>query len=243
MATLSFQELQDVVRTGAAARCRTTLQVVGGEDTGMFLPPYTDSAYAVEKRRLPNFQDPGDCVLLDAVQSQANRMEEALQQAIDDGTFKNAGISIPLVEVDFTPFWDPERKNKALTDETRLVEPVGKVSSLQTPHRIADAILRDSIVDEEGPDKDKPFRANNESDESSYGQQLRKVSNANATGLFELCPTALLFGLWDSTGPQRGLGAKFERAMVSEIVELNAADARSKLRSRKSREDQLGTRK
>ena len=40
----------------------------------------------------------------------------------------------------------------------------------------------------------------------------------NATGLFGLCPTALVFGLWDSTGPRGGQGAKFQRALVSEIV-------------------------
>jgi CRISPR-associated protein Csb1 len=177
----------------------------------------------MEKRRLPDFPEPVDCVLLDSVQSQANRMEEALQQSIDDGTFKKAGISIPLIEVDFTPFWDPEKKNKDLTDEMRLIDPVGQVSSLQAPHRIADAILRDSVVDEKGDDQGKPFRAKKESDESSYGQLLRRVSNSNATAIFELCPTALLFGMWDSTGPKGGLGAKFERAIVSEIMGIAAS--------------------
>src|SRR5207244_530553 len=68
----------------------------------------------------------------------------------------------------------------------------------------------------------KPFRAKVERNESSYGQRLRRVSAQNATALFELCPTALLLGMWDSTGPKGGLGAKFERAMVSEIVGINA---------------------
>ena len=40
--------------------------------------------------------------------------------------------------------------------------------------------------------------------------------------MFELCPTALLFGMWDSTGPKGGLGAKFERAMVGEIIGVDA---------------------
>lgn len=48
------------------------------------------------------------------------------------------------------------------------------------------------------------------------------VSSRDATVLFRFCPTALLFGMWDSTGPKGGLGAKFERAMVSEIVGINA---------------------
>ena len=116
-----------------------------------------------------------------------------------------------------------EKKNDELNDKTRLLEPVGKISSLQAPHRIADAILRDSSVKEKTKDEkeeDRPFRG--DKNESTYGQQLRRVSAQNATTLFELCPTALLFGMWDSTGPKGGLGAKFERAMVSEIVGINA---------------------
>jgi CRISPR-associated protein Csb1 len=152
-------------------------------------------------------------VLLDSVQSQANRLEEALQQAIDEGR-----INIPVVEVDFTSFYPGTDKDK----QFRLVEPVGKITSLQAPHRIVDAILRDSVVNEEGADKGKPFRAKDGAKESSIGQRLRRVTAHNATALFELCPTALLLGMWDSTGPKGGLGAKFERAMVSEIVGINA---------------------
>jgi CRISPR-associated protein Csb1 len=37
-----------------------------------------------------------------------------------------------------------------------------------------------------------------------------------------MCPTALVFGMWDSTGPKGGLGPKFERAMVSEVVGIGA---------------------
>lgn len=32
----------------------------------------------------------------------------------------------------------------------------------------------------------------------------------------------MIFGVWDSTGPKGGLGAKFQRALVSEIVGVNA---------------------
>jgi CRISPR-associated protein Csb1 len=173
--------------------------------------------YATEKRRLPGYEQPVDCVLLDSVQSQANRMEEALQRAIDAGKLK-----LPLVEVDFTPFFPGTDKPETL----RLVEPVGKVTSLQAPHRIVDAILRDSIVEEEieeeGEKKkvSRPFRS--QKNESSFGQRLGKVNAQNATALFELCPTALLLGMWDSTGPKGGLGVKFERAIVSEVVGIDA---------------------
>ena len=44
----------------------------------------------------------------------------------------------------------------------------------------------------------------------------------NATGLFELCPTALVFGFWDSAGPRGGQGVTLQRAIVSEFVGLHA---------------------
>ena len=155
-ATLTFKRLQDAVAGKAAAfRCRTTLQPAGGPGDKVFPPTYAGAVYATEKRRLPGHDQPVDCVLLDSVQSQANRMEEALQQAVDAIRLK-----LPVIEVDFEPYF-PGKDQPA---EMRLLDPVGKVTSLQAPHRIADAILRDSIVQEDG----KPFRSKSEKDESPY---------------------------------------------------------------------------
>lgn len=206
--TLTLELLTDAVSGRAAAlRSRATLQPAGGEGTKVFPPTYAGAVYATEQRRLPDRDEPVNCVLLDSVQSQANRMEEALQQAVDDGQLK-----LPVIEVDFEPYFDEAKA--ALPADKRgdmdLFDPVGKVSSLQAPHRIADAILRDSELD------GTPFR------QSDIGRQIDRVSLQNATPLFELCPTALLFGMWDSTGLKGGLGAKFERAMVSEIVGIDA---------------------
>ena len=223
---MKLTELQEAVQTGSAFRCRIKLQPAGGEGDKVFPPTYSGARYAVEQRRIPGYDSLVDCVLLDSVQSQANRMEEALQQAVDSGR-----ISIPVIEVDFSPYYPGEDK----PEDMQLADPVGKVTSLQVPHRIADAILRDSIV----KNNDKPFRSPKESDESEYGKMLRRVSNQDATVLFELCPTALIFGMWDSTGPKGGLGAKFERAMVSEIIGI---DAKEGVRS-SSRIDPLGIRK
>ena len=207
---LTLKVLQEAVAGRAAAlRSIAKLQPAGGAGSKVFPPTYAGAVYATEKRRLPGHNEPVDCVLLDSVQSQANRMEESLQQAVDAGRLK-----LPVIEVDFSPFFPGEDQ----PDEMQLLDPVGKITSLQAPHRIADAILRDSIVKEDG----KPFRTKNEQDESQYGQRIRRVSLQDATVLLELCPTALLFGVWDSTGPKGGLGAKFERSMVSEIIGINA---------------------
>ncbi len=197
---MKFSELQAAVRTGAAFRCRTRLQPAGGAGDKVFPPTYADAVYAREKRRVDG--QLVDCVLMDSVQSQANRMEEALRDAVDEGRIK-----LPLVEVDFSaiPVVDPD------SDEEGLYEPLGRLSTLEVPHRIADAILRDSELN------GVEFRKTDE------GRKITRTTLRNATPLLDLCPTALLFGLWDSTGPKGGLGVKFQRAIVSEIVGVNTS--------------------
>ncbi len=216
--------LQDAVRGNAAAfRCRRRLQPAGGEGDKVFPPTFAGAVYATEKRRLPGKNEAVDCVLLDSVQSQANRMELALQEAVDAGK-----ITLPLLEVDFTEY-DPTGDVAADKETERLIDAVGKISSLQVPHRLADAILRDSELD------GVSFR------QSEIGKTVNTVNLANATPLFQLCPTALLFGMWDSTGPKGGLGAKFERALVSEIVGIGAEYSDS-YRARGVRRDPLEVR-
>lgn len=173
----------------AAFRCITEYQPMSGPGDKVFPPTYEGGKYATEKRVDPETGEIVDCVLLDSVQSQANRMELALLEASEN----DAELVLPLLKVAFTD----------------VPKPI-TVTSLEAPHRIADAIFRDSLIEEDG--EERPFRA------SSKGQLLDQSDLANATGLFGLCPTALVFGLWDSTGPRGGLGAKFQRTLVSEIV-------------------------
>ena len=58
--------------------------------------------------------------------------------------------------------------------------------------------------------------------DSAIGRRFVNVTSRNATPLFELCPTALIFGMWDSTGPRGGAGSKFARALFSEIVRFGS---------------------
>ncbi|HXH08050.1 MAG TPA: type I-U CRISPR-associated RAMP protein Csb1/Cas7u [Vicinamibacterales bacterium] len=221
MTPLNVDSLQAAVAGSAAAfRCRRRLQPAGGAGDKVFPPTFAGAVYAIEQRRVPGREGPVTCVLLDSVQSQANRMELALQEAVDAGK-----ITLPLVVVDFSDY-DPTGDMDADIAAGRLIERVGKITSLQVPHRLADAILRDS------EHNGVPFR------KSDKGKALNVVSSANATPVFELCPTALVFGMWDSTGPKGGLGAKFERAMVSEIVGIGA-EWRDDYRARGVRRDPL----
>ena len=189
--TLDLDTLRNAVAgTAAAFRCVTDYQPAGGPGDKVFPPTYEGGKYATEERIDPATGEIKPCVLLDSVQSQANRMELALLEAHRDGK-----VDLPLIVTTF----DQDELRRKFT-----------VTSLEAPHRIADALFRDSLL--EGV----MFR------KSDKGQILDKADIRNATGLFGLCPTALVFGLWDSTGPRGGLGAKFQRALVSEIVGYDA---------------------
>lgn len=205
MNNLTLEKIQSAVRGSAAAfRCRRRLQPGGGAGDKVFPPTYAGAAYAIEDRRVPGREESVKCVLLDSVQSQANRMEQALQDAVDAGE-----ISLPIIAVDFTPY-NPTGDLDADDKAGRLLDAIGRVTSLQVPHRLADAILRDSEIG------GVRFR------KSDFGRALNQATPLNATPVFEVCPTALLFGMWDSTGPKGGLGTKFERAMVSEVIGIGA---------------------
>ena len=188
---LDSQTLRDAVAgTAAAFRCVTDYQPAGGPGDKVFPPTYEGGKYATEERIDPATGEMRRCVLLDSVQSQANRMELALLEA-----HRAKRVALPLLLTRF----DQDELPRKFT-----------VSSLEAPHRVADALFRDSLLD------GVIFR------KSDTGRVLDTADIRNAAGLFGLCPTALVFGLWDSTGPRGGLGAKFQRALVSEIVGYDA---------------------
>ena len=185
---MTYDVLAKTVQSAVAFRYCARLQPAGGPGTKVFPPTYEGGKYATEDRVINGQRVP--CVILDSVPSQANRMELALLQAA-----RAEQITLPIVEVDF---------GKADLSE------VGVISSLEAPHRIADAILRDSML--EGV----KFR------DTEDGKAFTNATMNDATALFRLCPTALLFGMWDSTGPKGGLGTKFQRAIVGEVIGVNA---------------------
>lgn len=201
---LTLDQLKQATRGSAAAvRLRVKLQPAGGAGAKVYPPTYAGGVYATEKRLIDG--QPVGCVLLDSVQSQANRLEQALLQAYRAGRMK-----FPLIAVKFPP-------------ELPGVGDDNEVTTLDAPHRIFDAILRDSERDK------KPFRAQpkiggarDKSKMSPEGESIALANARYASPLLELCPTALVFGAWDSTGAAGGLGNKFARAIVSEIVGVNA---------------------
>jgi CRISPR-associated protein Csb1 len=189
---LSLQQLDRAVDGAAAFRRRQTLQPVGGQYDKIFPPTYPGEGrnpppqHIYERRRIGH--EDVWCVLIDSVQSQANRLEECLLQAVREG------VPIPHITVDF---------------RAASLDGITEITSLEAPHRVYDAILRDSALD------GTPFM------ESPVGQRVVKAKPEDASALLEVSPTALLFGAWHSTGQGGGLGAKFARCLISEISAIN----------------------
>jgi len=121
-----------------------------------------------------------EVVLLDSPASMANRMEENLYSL--RGEIKFNDILVKIGEERF--------------------------SQWQLPHRIYDAAIRDSTLEE------KPFF------ETELGQ---RIARGNLEDLFVWAPNALIFGAWNSHA-QAGVGARIapriERAIIAEVVGL-----------------------
>lgn len=192
---ITLEELTAAVTGGAVGiRSRIGLEPLGGRGDKVAPPTYgVDGAartkYAEETRRIDG-QDVA-CVALNSVASQANAMELELLAATRAGE-----LALPLVSSDFGAI--------------EGLEDLDRISSLEAPHRVFDALLRDSLL---GVDL---FRM------SPIGRSITEASASNAAALFRYSPTTLVFGGWDSTGPRGGRGAKYERALTSEIVGFGA---------------------
>ena len=198
---LTLERLQQAVDEDAAIRRIRQLQPTGGQGDKLFPPTYPgDGAnqparHAFERRRIDGQNVL--CVLLDSVQSQANRLEEALREEC-----AARRVRIPVITVDFSASSD--------------VADVGSITSLDAPHRVFDAIIRDSELPT-ATGAGTVFR------ESEAGRRLLQATQHRARALFELSPTALLFGAWNSTGGAGAFGARFPRCLVSEIVGIGVA--------------------
>lgn len=186
---MTAEQIYDVLKAGAAGntaaiRSIAALQPAGGEGDKVFPPTYAGAVYAKEKRLIGG--EPVETVLLDSVQSVANRFEEALLSAVD-----GKQLGLPMLEMKVAGH---------------------RVNSLTAPHRIHDAIFRDSLWD------GVPFR------ESPNGKRIAAARAWNATAFYEFAPTVLLFGTWDSQSGGGTNSAKIARSLVSEIIGMHAVN-------------------
>ncbi len=195
MPELSFESLQAAVAGGAVAlRSIMRLQPADGPGGKVFPPTFAVAAAAENKYAIEERQVGDQVVTTVLLDSVASQANRAELALLDGWEAKDLEFPVPYVD---------------FTGEPDLAD-LGRITVLEAPHRFADAIFRDSLLG------GTLFRL------SDIGQKITEARPGNATDMFRYAPTALLFGQWDSTGPKGGLGSKFQRAYVSEIVGLDA---------------------
>ena len=179
-------------------RIDTELEPLAGPGTPVKPAVYEGGKYQTDRR----WQDPGDTdptpvVVIDNVPAQANRLEDALRQHRE-----SAGIPelvLDLAELTGLPAHLPKR-----------------LSSLQFPHRNADAYLRDALLD--GEDFLK----------TELGRALFAATPQECGALVDWFPQSLLYGFWQSHLGKKRANTKHARAWVSEIIGWQPAAADTK---------------
>ena len=213
-----MEPLAEAVETASALRRIRRLQPAGGSGDYIAPPTYPHpekgkkwGVHSYEMRRIGG--EDVRCVLLDSVQSQAARMEESLVR-LTKGEYRipaaggggrttvarDSVPAIPKVVVDFT--------------DSAGVSDIGAVSSMELPHRIFDAAIRDSLLD------GRPFP------ETEIGIEISSATPRNASPVLKYSATSLVYGAWKSYWGGT-LAAKFQRCITSEIIGVNAQECQS----------------
>lgn len=198
------EELYEKIKSGAkfggpvALTEVTHLKPAGGDHEliapAKYLNPNAKSkgetgTYVFEVRFIEG--KPVNTVLIDSRSSAVNRMEQALQDAIDEDCVE-ALRYIPRIKVTVP---GPEEENGFVKTS---------YTDLELPHRAFDSNVRfaKEIQDEK-------------SESHKRYDKARKATQRNALDLFNLSPITVLFGGWDA---HEGIGTKFPSAVVSETT-------------------------
>ena len=190
---LTIPALRAAIAEHAAIRRVRRLQPAGGVGDKLFPPTYPGERrddppqHVFERRRIDGCEI--WCVLIDSVQSQANRMEEALLAAATE-----RAIPLPYVTVDF---------------RGAELEPLEEITSLDAPapsirrHHSRQPARRRTVHAERAGAASRGGHAggrNGAAGDIARGAAVRSVAQSGRGG---------------------GLGAKFPRAFVSEIMGID----------------------
>ena len=160
---------------------------------------YEGGTYQQDRRwASPDDAEPTPVIVIDNVPSQANRLEEALRR-------NRASTSIPEFVLD-------------LSDLPHLPAHLPRsLSSLEFPHRNADAYLRDAELD--GQDFLK----------TEIGEAIFGATAQTCGPLIAWFPQALLYGFWQSHLGKKRQNTKHARAWVSEIIGWQPASTETRV--------------
>lgn len=176
-------------------RIDADLEPLGGAGSPVKPAVYEGGVYQEDRRWAdPEDAEPTKVIVIDNVPSQANRLEDCLRR-------HRKATGIPEFVLDFSdvsglPAHLPRR-----------------LSSLQFPHRNADAYLRDAKLG------DTDFL------KSEIGIAIFGATAQTCGPLIAWFPQALLYGFWQSHLGKKRANTKHARAWVSEIIGWNPAPA------------------
>lgn len=169
-------------------RIDTDLESLAGPGGSVKPAVYEGGRYQEDRRWASASDDePTPVIVIDNVPSQANRLEEALRR-------QRVSVGVPELILD-------------LSEMTNLPSHLpSRISSLQFPHRNADAYLRDAQIN--GVD----FVS------TELGRAVFAATPEACGPLMAWFPQALLYGYWQSHLGKKRHNTKHARAWVSEIV-------------------------
>lgn len=179
-------------------RIDTELEPLAGAGAPVKPAVYEGGKYQRDRRwQTLGDAEPTPVIVIDNVPSQANRLEEALRQ-------HREAVGIPEFVLDLSELGNmPAHLPR-------------QISSLQFPHRNADAYLRDALLD--GQDFLK----------TPVGEALFAATAQACGPLVEWFPQSLLYGFWQSHLGKKKANTKHARAWVSEIIGWQPASVETK---------------
>lgn len=173
----------------AGIRIDTDLEPLAGPGSPVKPAVYEGGTYQMDRRwASPDDQEPTPVIVIDNVPSQANRLEEAIRRHRE--TIQVPEMVLDLADMDNLPAHLPRQ-----------------LSSLEFPHRNADAYLRDALLGD-GEDFMK----------TDLGKSIFGATAQTCGPLMAWFPQALLYGFWQSHLGKKRQNTKHARAWVSEII-------------------------
>ena len=180
-------------------RINTDIEPLSGPGGPVKPAVYQGGIYQLDRRwASPADEAPTPVIVIDNVPSQANRLEEALRR--DRESIKVPELVLDLSDVGNLPAHLPRR-----------------LSSLEFPHRNADAYLRDARL------------GNDDFTRTDLGRAIFAATPQTCGPLMAWFPQALLYGFWQSHLGKKRQNTKHARAWVSEIVGWSPAATDTKV--------------
>ena len=180
-------------------RIDTGLEPLSGPGGTVKPAVYEGGTYQTDRRwASPADDEPTPVIVIDNVPSQANRLEEAIRR--HRLSIKAPELVLDLAGVGNLPVHLPRR-----------------LSSLEFPHRNADAYLRDARLGEDDFTR------------TDLGRAIFGATPQACGPLMAWFPQALLYGFWQSHLGRKRQNTKHARSWVSEIVGWNPGATETKV--------------